>query len=82
MPAPDRHDRPGVLPLDAVDLTQLFETWYDERVDRARPIAELIERTRRGRWRRRTATMGRADRRPSSGRPWMIAGWRTRPKPR
>ena len=48
-PAPlDRHDRPALLPLDAVDLPQIFESWYDPEavrpdggVGRARPIGEL-----------------------------------------
>ena len=90
-PAPQRRDhRPGVLPLDAVDLPADLQRWYDDEAGRARPIAELeadaglrrpagaARRTRRRR-RRPVGRPGRAGpppgrRRAPAGLPVALAG--------
>ena len=81
-PAPrGRHDRPGVLPLDAVDLHDDLRVLV-RRAGRARPARSASWSTRT-----RPATVAdagrpavdRADARPSSGRRWTAAGWRTCP---
>ena len=64
-------------------FTTIYESWYDDRADAPGRSHELIDAYASG----DAADAGRppvdrADARPSSGRRWTDAGWRTCPTPR
>ncbi len=68
-----RHDRPGVLPLDAVDLPADLQLLVRPDADKARPIAELV------------AELDAGTREPATGtnpfgRPWAGAVRRRAPR--